>query len=56
MRAHIEAAHRARQRELRKERGAMTALDVGCWDLVIVGGGNAALCAAIEAAEAGRAC
>ena len=24
------------------------------WDVVVVGGGNAALCAAIEAAEAGR--
>ena len=24
------------------------------WDVVIVGGGNAALCAAIEAAEAGQ--
>ena len=31
----------------------MTALDAQPWDLVIVGGGNAALCAAIEAAEAG---
>ena len=31
----------------------MTALDAQTWDLVIVGGGNAALCAAIEAAEAG---
>ncbi|WP_284266017.1 FAD-dependent tricarballylate dehydrogenase TcuA [Roseicyclus amphidinii] len=31
----------------------MTALDDQPWDLVIVGGGNAALCAAIEAAEAG---
>lgn len=31
----------------------MTTLDTTTWDLVIVGGGNAALCAAIEAAEAG---
>lgn len=31
----------------------MTVLDAGTWDVVIVGGGNAALCAAIEAAEAG---
>jgi tricarballylate dehydrogenase len=31
----------------------MTALDAQPWDLVIVGGGNAALCAAIEAAEVG---
>ena len=31
----------------------MTTLDAAPWDLVIVGGGNAALCAAIEAAGAG---
>jgi len=31
----------------------MTPLDRTPWDIVIVGGGNAALCAAIEAAEAG---
>ena len=31
----------------------MTDLSSRTWDLVVVGGGNAALCAAIEAAEAG---
>ena len=32
----------------------MTAATSKIWDIIIVGGGNAALCAAIEAAEAGR--
>lgn len=33
--------------------GALSALAKKTWDVIVVGGGNAALCAAIEAAEAG---